>query len=240
MAYRAARRRASRCSACRTCRSHSTAAELKVPWVLGLIATRSVDKPVLGIFELVARAPRSASAAACRRTRRCSVLRADPDDADRARRASRRTRPISVMGCSCCAYVDDPAKATPAQIEAAAWSTVPNVPVLFWSFRLMVGLGLFFIALFATAFYLSARHRFAAPSLVPADRVLQPAAAVDRGGAGLDRRRVRPAALGDRRSAAHVSGRIAGPRDQRGAVARRDSRSSIPRWPSWTCICWYA
>jgi cytochrome d ubiquinol oxidase subunit I len=37
---------------------------------------------------------------------------------------------------------------------------VPNVPVLFWSFRVMVGLGLFFILLFATAFYLSARHRF--------------------------------------------------------------------------------
>ena len=50
--------------------------------------------------------------------------------------------------------------ATPAQIEAAAWSTVPDVPVLFWSFRVMVGLGLFFILLFATAFYLSARHRF--------------------------------------------------------------------------------
>src|SRR5207248_513268 len=57
-------------------------------------------------------------------------------------------------------YVSDPTTATPAQIEAAAWSTVPDVPVLFWSFRVMVGLGLFFILLFATAFYLSARHRF--------------------------------------------------------------------------------
>ena len=37
---------------------------------------------------------------------------------------------------------------------------MPNVPVLFWCFRLMVGLGLFFIALFATAFYLATRHRF--------------------------------------------------------------------------------
>jgi cytochrome d ubiquinol oxidase subunit I len=37
---------------------------------------------------------------------------------------------------------------------------VPNVPVLFWSFRAMVGCGLFFIGLFATAFYLASRHRF--------------------------------------------------------------------------------
>jgi cytochrome d ubiquinol oxidase subunit I len=36
---------------------------------------------------------------------------------------------------------------------------VPNVPLLFWSFRLMVALGLFFILLFAAGFYLSARHR---------------------------------------------------------------------------------
>jgi cytochrome d ubiquinol oxidase subunit I len=37
---------------------------------------------------------------------------------------------------------------------------VPNVPVLFWSFRMMVAIGLFLIVLFAVAFYLSARHRF--------------------------------------------------------------------------------
>jgi cytochrome d ubiquinol oxidase subunit I len=55
-------------------------------------------------------------------------------------------------------YTRDPAAATPAQIEEAAWSTVPNVPVLFWSFRFMVALGLFFIAMFATAFYFSAQH----------------------------------------------------------------------------------
>ena len=47
-------------------------------------------------------------------------------------------------------------------IDQAAWSTVPNVPVLFWCFRLMVGIGLFLILLFGTAFYLAARHRFLA------------------------------------------------------------------------------
>jgi len=49
--------------------------------------------------------------------------------------------------------------ATPAQIDAAAASTVPNVPVLFWSFRFMVGLGFYFIALFAVAFWLSAKRQ---------------------------------------------------------------------------------
>jgi cytochrome d ubiquinol oxidase subunit I len=34
------------------------------------------------------------------------------------------------------------------------------VPVLFWSFRFMVAIGLFLIALFTTGFYLASRHRF--------------------------------------------------------------------------------
>src|SRR5579863_4062928 len=36
--------------------THRTHAAIRVPWALGLIATRSVDEPVLGIFDLVARA----------------------------------------------------------------------------------------------------------------------------------------------------------------------------------------
>src|ERR1700676_3200544 len=36
--------------------ARKTHAAIKIPWVLGLIATRSIDRPVLGIFDLVARA----------------------------------------------------------------------------------------------------------------------------------------------------------------------------------------
>jgi cytochrome d ubiquinol oxidase subunit I len=49
--------------------------------------------------------------------------------------------------------------ATENEISAAANSTIPNVPVLFWSFRFMVGLGFYFIALFAYAFWLSAKRK---------------------------------------------------------------------------------
>jgi cytochrome d ubiquinol oxidase subunit I len=53
--------------------------------------------------------------------------------------------------------------ATDAQIHEAALSTIPDVPVLFWSFRIMVALGFYFIALFAAAFYLSSRRRCGKP-----------------------------------------------------------------------------
>ena len=139
-------------------KSHSTAAEIKIPWLLGLIATRSIDKPVAGIFELVAHA-RERIGSGREAYAGLQLLRADPQD-EAARERFEAHRDDLGYALLLLRYTDEPAKATAAQIEAAAWSTVPNVPVLFWSFRLMVGLGLFFIALFATAFYFSARHSF--------------------------------------------------------------------------------
>ncbi len=51
--------------------------------------------------------------------------------------------------------MDDPTRATQQDIALAAASTIPNVPVLFWSFRIMVGCGLWFIVLFAYSFWLA-------------------------------------------------------------------------------------
>ena len=138
--------------------AHTTRAELKVPWVLGLIATRSVDEPVLGIFDLVARA-RTRIASGMEAHAALTVLRKHPEDAA-ARALFEEHRADLGYALLLLRYVDDPARATPAQIDAAAWSTVPDVAVLFWCFRVMVGIGLLLILLFASAFYLSARHRF--------------------------------------------------------------------------------
>jgi cytochrome d ubiquinol oxidase subunit I len=56
-------------------------------------------------------------------------------------------------------FRSDIQNATPADIANAAATTIPNVPVLFWSFRIMVGLGFWFIALFGTAFWLAGWRR---------------------------------------------------------------------------------
>ncbi|MBB6094514.1 cytochrome d ubiquinol oxidase subunit I [Povalibacter uvarum] len=134
-----------------------THAEIKIPWALGLIATRSIDKEVPGIFNLVADAEH--------RIRRGQIayaalekLRVDGRDTDALRNFGRYQHDLG-YALLLKHYVADPNDATEEQIKLAAWSTVPNVPVLFWSFRIMVGLGLFFIVLFATAFVLTARRR---------------------------------------------------------------------------------
>ena len=57
-------------------------------------------------------------------------------------------------------YRDDILNATPQEISQAAMDTVPRVMPLFWTFRVMAGLGFYLIAFFALAFYYSCRNNF--------------------------------------------------------------------------------
>jgi cytochrome d ubiquinol oxidase subunit I len=141
--------------------AHKTRAEIKIPWMLGLIATRSIDQPVLGIEDLVTRA-RLRILSGIEAYSALQVLRAEPVESADAAVLQRFEANQADLGYALLLlrFTDNPAAATAQQIDAAAWSTVPNVPVLFWCFRFMVALGLFFIALFAAAFYLATRHRF--------------------------------------------------------------------------------
>ena len=55
-------------------------------------------------------------------------------------------------------YAANVVDASPEQIKLAVADTIPQVAPLFWSFRLMVGLGLWLLFIFAAAFYLIARR----------------------------------------------------------------------------------
>lgn len=130
-----------------------TKAAVRIPWALGLIATRSLDEQVPGIHDLVEQnKQRIRNGIAAHAA--LNAVRADPDNPAK-QQAFLDKRDDLGFGLLTLKYVDDPAKADEAVIEKAAWSTVPNVPVLFFSFRIMVALGFFFIALFALAFYLA-------------------------------------------------------------------------------------
>lgn len=138
-------------------RERETRAAIKVPWLLGLIATRSLDEEVPGIIDQVEhnkqRIRNGIEAYAA-----LSAVRADRDDPAK-RQAFLDKRADLGFGLLTLKYVDNPAKADEMTIERAAWDTVPNVPVLFFSFRIMVALGFFFIALFAWAFWLSSKRK---------------------------------------------------------------------------------
>jgi cytochrome d ubiquinol oxidase subunit I len=132
---------------------------LKIPWLMGLIATRSVDTPVVGIRDLKAdheKRIRNGMAAYAALQR----LRSTPDSRE-ARAEFAKLKSDLGYGLLLKKYTANVVDATPEQIKAAVADTIPNVAAIFWSFRIMVGLGLWFLFVFATAFYVLARRRLA-------------------------------------------------------------------------------
>jgi len=132
---------------------------VRIPWMLGLIATRSVDKEITGIRELKQEAEKRirngmlAYAA-------LQKLRAG-DKSIEIKTAFERTRKDLGYGLLLKKYTANVTDATSEQIRLAANDTVPRVAPLFWSFRVMVALGFLFLFIFAAAFYFLAVRNLA-------------------------------------------------------------------------------
>jgi cytochrome d ubiquinol oxidase subunit I len=134
--------------------------ELEIPWVMGLIGTRSVSKPIPGIHEIKAR-NRERIVNGITAVRALETLRRDRSDKD-ALATLERTKGDLGFGLLLKRYTSDVAQATPAMIDKAVDSTVPPVVPMFWGFRAMVGLGFTMLALFALAFWSTLQVKCAA------------------------------------------------------------------------------
>ncbi len=130
---------------------------LEVPWVLGLIATRSISGQVEGIEDLVAEA-RTRIASGMLAYGAMETLRAHPTDAAAREQFDAHVGDLG-YGLLLKRYTPKVTDATDRQIAAAANDTIPPVLPLFFSFRIMVGLGFYFIALFGTMFAMASRRR---------------------------------------------------------------------------------
>ncbi len=135
-----------------------TRGEITVPWLGGLIVTRSLDKPVLGVKELVAESERRIENG-MRAYGLLEKLRAG-DAAPAVRDDFTRLKSDLGYGLLLKRYTPKVTDATPEQVRRAALDTIPNVGVMFWSFRIMVGLGFYMLALIAVSFYFCARRVF--------------------------------------------------------------------------------
>lgn len=134
---------------------------IHIPAVMGLIGTRSLDTEIPGIEDLVKLAEQRIHEGikaydALQKIRAAGSTAAVPADAKDAFEVNGHSMGYALLLKR---YVDDPRQATPEQIAKAAWDTVPAVAPLYWSFRIMVALGMFFILLTATFFVLSTRRR---------------------------------------------------------------------------------
>ena len=129
---------------------------VRIPWMLGLIATRSVNETVPGIDNLVAEA-RTRIQSGMIAYGAMEKLRADHTDAAAGEAFEAHVQDLG-YALLLKRYTPNVTDATDQQIAAAAQDTIPEVPVLFFGFRAMVGLGFYFIALFATMFVLASRR----------------------------------------------------------------------------------
>ena len=131
--------------------------KIEVPWLLGLIATRSLDQPVSGIKDLVERG-RQRIQSGIVAYKALQAVRQNPNNVDARTDLESHAADLG-YALLLKRYTPTVVDADAATIERAANDLVPDVPVLFWAFRFMAGLGFYLIALFAGAFYLaSVRH----------------------------------------------------------------------------------
>lgn len=137
--------------------NHVTRNEIKIPYVLGLIATRSISAPVFGINDLVAKTKENI-ANGIKAYGALQTLTIQPQNQSAKATLQQYSNDIG-YGLLLKRYTEKVTDATPSQINAAAWDTVPQVSTLFWSFRLMVACGFFFIFLFSAALILTSRER---------------------------------------------------------------------------------
>ncbi len=124
---------------------------LRIPWVLGLIATRSVDEPIIGLKDfLVQNEQRIRNGIIAYRLQH--KLRSGGDDAETRARFEAYQQDLG-YGLLLKKYTSNVIDATGEQITLAAHDTIPRVAPLFWTFRVMVACGFIMLFVFAAGFY---------------------------------------------------------------------------------------
>ena len=128
---------------------------VKIPYVMGIIATRSLDTEVTGIKDLIkqheVRIRNGIKAYAL-----LEKLRNGEKTPENLAAFNQHKQDLG-YGLLLKKYTPAVVDASEAQIKQAALDTIPNVATVFWSFRLMVASGFLMLGLFICAFWASAR-----------------------------------------------------------------------------------
>ncbi len=139
-------------------RDQKTYATLKIPYALGIIATRSIDTPILGLKDLITQ-----NTARIRRGMIAYDLlqkitqEKNTQDLDLRKNFDEYKDDLG-FGLLLKRYTPTVIDATEAQILEAGRLSVPSSWPLFWCFRIMVGSGLLMLFLFVAAFYYNAKR----------------------------------------------------------------------------------
>ena len=129
---------------------------IKVPYVMGLIATRSIDQKVDGIKEIRERKHHRIESGMIA-YENLQKLRQDKNDLE-AKAVFNKHKDDLGHGLLLKKYTENVIDATPEQIDAAVHDSIPKVAPMFWTFRGMVLCGFTMLFIFAASFYFNAKR----------------------------------------------------------------------------------
>ncbi len=132
---------------------------IEIPWVMGLIGTRSTTETIPGIKDIIIENTERIQSG------RIAVvaleqLRANRDDAA-AKETFLAHKADLGFGLLLKKYTDDLTNVSDEIVAKAARESMPKVWPMFWSFRIMVGLGFWMMTLFIWATWASVKGNFA-------------------------------------------------------------------------------
>lgn len=132
--------------------------EIDIPYVMGIIGTRSLDKEIPGIHDIKAK-NRERIVRGIEAVKALETIRQHRND-EAAKQLFEQYKADLGFGLLLKKYTADVRLATPEMIDKAVDSTVPRVTPMFWAFRVMVGLGFAMLLLFGLAFWTSVKGTF--------------------------------------------------------------------------------
>jgi len=134
---------------------------VRIPWVMGIIATRSLTEEVRGLKD-IKESNRERILEGIKAYEVLDEVRAGTATPDQ--RATFETHKDSLgYAMLLQPFAEDITKPSEAALQKAVDYSIPPVAPLFWSFRLMVAAGFIMLAVFICAFYYSTKHRITQP-----------------------------------------------------------------------------
>ncbi|RLV58216.1 cytochrome bd-I ubiquinol oxidase subunit CydA [Parashewanella curva] len=132
---------------------------VKIPYLMGIIATRSISEEVTGLKDLM-KEHEHRIRVGMKAYGLLEKIR-NGDRSEETLKAFNEVKGDLGYGLLLKRFTDKVTDATEAQIQAATRDSIPQVAPIFWSFRLMVGLGVIMLFVFAAAFWQSTKHKIA-------------------------------------------------------------------------------
>ncbi|WP_182026655.1 cytochrome ubiquinol oxidase subunit I [Vibrio rotiferianus] len=133
---------------------------IKIPYLMGIIATRSLDEPVMGLRDLMVQ-NEDRIRDGIQAYGMLEELRAGNDSPENIAQFDEMKKDLG-YGLLLKKYTENVTDATESQIKQAAQDTIPQVAPLFWSFRIMVACGVLMFAIIGLSFVQVCRRKLGA------------------------------------------------------------------------------